>query len=219
MGISARGLGKVIGVPPARILSDVSLEIARGEFVALTGRSGSGKSTLLHILGSLDTASEGSVLVGGRDLASMAPEEICRFRNREMGFVFQFHYLLDELDAIGNVLMPARKAKESGKRRDYAMSLLRRFGLGDVMHRLPRQLSGGEQQRVAIARSLVMEPAYLFADEPTGSLDSVNGGIVMDILKDCNQGMGTTVVLVTHDPGSAALAGRRMQLKDGKLAP
>jgi len=219
MGISARGLGKVIGVPPARILSDISLEIARGEFVALTGRSGSGKSTLLHILGSLDTASEGSVLVGGRDLASMAPEEICRFRNREMGFVFQFHYLLDELDAIGNVLMPARKAKESGKRRDYALSLLRRFGLGEVMHRLPRQLSGGEQQRVAIARSLVMEPAYLFADEPTGSLDSLNGGIVMDILKDCNRSMGTTVVLVTHDPDSAALAGRRMQLVDGKVAP
>src|ERR1700677_3008661 len=151
MGIPAGGLGKVIGDPPARILSDISLEIARGEFVALTGRSGSGKSTLLHILGSLDTATEGSVTLGGRDLAAMAPDEICRFRNREMGFVFQFHYLLAELDALGNVLMPARKAKESGKRRDYAMALLRRFGLGEAAHRLPRQLSGGEQQRVAIA--------------------------------------------------------------------
>jgi ABC-type lipoprotein export system ATPase subunit len=219
MGISTRGLGKVIGDPPARILSDISLEVARGEFVALTGRSGSGKSTLLHILGSLDTASEGSVTVGGRELSSMAPQEICRFRNREMGFVFQFHYLLAELDAIGNVLMPARKAQESGKRRGYAISLLRRFGLGEAMHRLPRQLSGGEQQRVAIARSLVMEPEDLFADEPTGSLDSVNGGIVLDILKDCNRRMGTTVVLVTHDPDFAALAGRRVHLADGKLVP
>jgi putative ABC transport system ATP-binding protein/lipoprotein-releasing system ATP-binding protein len=195
------------------------LEIARGEFVALTGRSGSGKSTLLHILGSLDTATEGTVTLGGRELSSMAPEELCRFRNREMGFVFQFHYLLAELDAIGNVLMPARKAKETGKRRDYAVSLLRRFGLGEAMHRLPRQLSGGEQQRVAIARALLMEPGYLFADEPTGSLDSVNGGIVLDILKDCNRNMGTTVVLVTHDPDFAALAGRTIHLADGKLVP
>ncbi len=218
MGISAKAVGKVVGDPPTRILSDVSLEIARNEFVALTGRSGSGKSTLLHILGSLDTASEGTVTVGGREIGGMTPRELCVFRNRTIGFVFQFHYLLAELSALENVMMPARKAKERGSRRGYAESLLRQFGLGQRTHRLPRHLSGGEQQRVAIARALVMEPDYLFLDEPTGALDSANGETVMGIIRDCNRRLGTTVVLVTHDPDFAASAGRQIHLLDGKVA-
>ena len=217
MGLSAKNLGKSIGDPPARVLSDISLDVAPGEFVALTGRSGSGKSTLLHVLGSLDPATEGEVWVEGREIGAMRPDELCHFRNRRMGFVFQFHYLLAELNALENVLVPARKAGEKDRRRPHAEALLRRFGLGAKVHRLPRHLSGGEQQRVAIARALVMEPGYLFADEPTGALDSANGQVVMDILMDCNRRLGTTVVLATHDPEFASLAGRRVHLVDGRV--
>jgi putative ABC transport system ATP-binding protein/lipoprotein-releasing system ATP-binding protein len=149
----------------------------------------------------------------------MAPAELSAFRNRSMGFVFQFHYLLAELTALENVLLPAKKAGEGSLRRGFAESLLERFGLGAALGRLPRQLSGGEQQRVAIARALIMEPPYLFADEPTGSLDSANGGIVMDILRDSRRALGTTVVLVTHDAGFAASAERQIHLVDGKIAP
>ena len=219
MGISAQGLGKVVGDPPTRILTGVNLEVAQGEFVALTGRSGSGKSTLLHILGSLDNASEGSIRVDGRELGGLKGAALDGYRNRHMGFVFQFHYLLAELNALENVLMPAKKAGESAHRRAFAASLLSRFGLDGKFDRLPRQLSGGEQQRVAIARALIMEPRTLFADEPTGSLDSVNGGVVMDIIRDCNQRLGTTVILATHDADIAAAAGCRIHLADGKVVP
>jgi lipoprotein-releasing system ATP-binding protein len=216
-GLAARDLGKVVGEPPARILSGVHLDIAPGEFVALTGRSGSGKSTLLHLLGSLDRPSEGSVLCGDRDLASLGPKELGVFRNRTMGFVFQFHYLLAELNALENVLLPAHKAGEAAQRRGHAETLLCEFGLGRALHRLPRQLSGGEQQRVAIARALIMDPAYLFADEPTGSLDSAGGAAVMGILRHRNRVQGTTVVLVTHDPDFAAKADRQVRLADGRV--
>lgn len=217
MGIVARNVGKSFGQPPTRVLSDISLEIKDGEFISLTGRSGAGKSTLLYLISSLDHVSEGNIEIDGQDITRMKPEELHRFRNEKMGFVFQFHYLIAELTALENVLLPARKRNQEEQRRPLAESLLEQFGLGDKKHRLPRQLSGGEAQRVAIARSLVMEPRYLFADEPTGSLDSVNGDLVMKIIRDCNDRLRTTVVMVTHDADFAKMAPRQINLRDGRI--
>jgi lipoprotein-releasing system ATP-binding protein len=160
----------------------------------------------------------GTVEIAGHDFGKMPPEELYRFRNQEMGFVFQFHYLLAELTAIENVLMPTLKLKRQEERRPHAEMLLKQFGLAEKHNRLPRQLSGGEQQRLAIARALVMEPKYLFADEPTGALDTANGEIVMQIIRDVNLQHGTTIVLVTHDPDFAAEAQRQIRLVDGRLA-
>ncbi len=217
MSIVATHIKKTFGTPPTEVLRGLSLEIRDGEFVALTGRSGSGKSTLLYILSSLDDASSGSIRISDREVTRMTSEELHRFRNEQMGYVFQFHYLLPELSALENVLMPAVKFKRTEERRDRALALLREFGLEDKLHRLPRQLSGGEQQRVAIARALVMEPRYLFADEPTGSLDSVNGEVVMKILHKINKESGTTIVMVTHDPDFAGQADRAIHLVDGRI--
>jgi putative ABC transport system ATP-binding protein/lipoprotein-releasing system ATP-binding protein len=200
-------------------LRDFSLALRHGESVAILGPNGAGKSTLLYIISSLDTPSEGKVEVSGKDMASMSPDDLNRFRNEEVGFVFQFHYLLAELNMIDNVLMPALKFRRGEERRAYAEHLLDRFGLKDKFNRHPRQLSGGEQQRVAIARALVMEPKFLFADEPTGSLDSMSGDNVMDIFRDVNKTNGTTIVLVTHDPDYANQTTRQIRLSDGKIAP
>jgi lipoprotein-releasing system ATP-binding protein len=219
MSIVARGVGKVIGHPPNKVLSDITLEIRDGEFVALTGRSGAGKSTLLYVLSSLDPVSSGTVEIAGRDISRMREEELCRFRNEMMGFVFQFHYLIAELSALENVLLPARKTGQAAQRTPSAKRLLEQFGLEGKHERLPRELSGGEQQRVAIARALVMDPKYLFADEPTGNLDSVNGQTVMDIIRQTNAQLGTTIIMVTHDAHYASLAGRQIQLADGQLIP
>lgn len=217
MGIVAENAGKSLGSPPTRILSDISFEIKDGEFVSLTGRSGSGKSSLLYLLSSLDVATQGVVEVDGRNLATMKKEELGRFRNEKVGFIFQFHYLLSELTAIENVLMPARKTRQESNRRDYALALLDQFGLGEKRDRFPRQLSGGELQRLAIARSLIMNPKYIFADEPTGSLDSVNSDIVIQLLRRSNKERGTTLILVTHDPDIARMADRQIHLVDGRI--
>ncbi len=217
MGIVAHDVGKVIGQPPTQVLSHINLQINDGEFVALTGRSGSGKSTLLYILSCLDTASEGSLEIAGQNVTKMKPRELAQFRNQQMGFVFQFHYLIAELTALENVLLPAQKFGQAKDHTSIAQSLFEQFGLADKTGRLPRQLSGGEQQRVAIIRALVMQPKFLFADEPTGSLDSANGEIVMNLIKDANTRLGTTVVLVTHEPDFAASAGRQIHLADGRV--
>ena len=217
MGIVAKNVGKALGTPPNQILSNIDMEIGDGEFVALTGRSGSGKSTLLYLLSSLDTVTSGEILFNGKDLTKVSAEELNRFRNQYMGFVFQFHYLISELSSLENVLLPARKAGGEKEHRAHAVDLLTQFGLGEKLDRLPRQLSGGEQQRVAIARALAMKPKFLFADEPTGSLDSVNGDIVMKIIREANEKFGTTVVMVTHDPDFAATAKRQIHLADGKI--
>jgi lipoprotein-releasing system ATP-binding protein len=217
MSIVATKVGKVIGDPPTRVLTDISLTVNNGEFIALTGRSGSGKSTLLYLLSSLDDVSEGKVEVDGQDVKNMAMEAINHFRNEKVGFVFQFHYLIAELTAIENVLLPARRTKRVEERRAYAEQLFEEFGLAGKLHRLPRQLSGGEQQRVAIARALVMEPRYLFADEPTGALDTINGELVMDILHASNEKYGTAIILVTHDLGFAGQAEQQIHLVDGKI--
>lgn len=217
MSIVARHVDKVVGEPPNRVLSDITLEIRDGEFVALTGRSGAGKSTLLYLLSSLDPVSNGVVEIAGRDVGRMTEVELCQFRNESMGFVFQFHYLIAELTALENVLLPARRNAQEVQRGDHARRLLEQFGLADKSSRLPRELSGGEQQRVAIARALIMEPKYLFADEPTGNLDSVNGETVMQIIRESNAKLGTTVVMVTHDAGFANMAKRQIDLADGRI--
>lgn len=217
MSIEAKNVGKMVGDPSVRILTDISLIINDGDFVSLTGKSGSGKSTLLYILSSLDSPSEGSVHISDNDLSQMKSEDLYKFRNEKMGFVFQFNYLIAELTALENVLMPTKKLNKKNELRPYGENLLEQFGLKDKMRRYPRQLSGGEQQRVAIARALIMKPKYLFADEPTGSLDSINGGVVMEIIKNVNKNQGTTVILVTHDQEFANLAKKTIRLVDGKI--
>lgn len=215
MSIKAKNLVKTLGTPPIEIIRGVCLDIRQGEFVALTGRSGSGKSTLLYLLSTLDNPTSGQLEIDDKDVATLSSKQLHRLRNERIGFVFQFHYLLPELTALENVLMPAMKSNQVKQRQKRAKMLLEAVGLGKKMNRLPRHLSGGEQQRVAIARALVMEPAYLFADEPTGSLDSVAGNAVMDILMEMNRESGTTIVLVTHDPEFASRAKRQIVLADG----
>ena len=218
MSIEAKNVGKVVGRPAVRILTDISLVIEDGDFVSLTGKSGSGKSTLLYILSSLDKPSEGSVHIAGHNVSLMKNEDLYSFRNQQMGFVFQFNYLIAELTALENVLMPTRKLNKHAALAPYGENLIEQFGLKDKMHRYPRQLSGGEQQRVAVARALVMKPKYLFADEPTGSLDSTNGGKVMEIIEKSHKDDATTVILVTHDTEFAKLAKRSIRLVDGRIA-
>ncbi|MEK6578908.1 MAG: ABC transporter ATP-binding protein [Bdellovibrionota bacterium] len=218
MSIHLQNIVKAFGEPPVKVLHEITLEIQDGECITLTGRSGSGKSTLLYILSTLDIPTSGEIVLGGKRVAQMGSEEVHRFRNLYMGFVFQFHYLLSELSALENVLMPTLKSRQRDKYLEPAQDLLKQFGLGDKMNRLPGQLSGGEQQRVAIARALVMEPRYLFADEPTGNLDSASGDRVMDILMEINRTKKTTMIYVTHDKEYAALAKRRIHLVDGRVA-
>jgi len=216
--IEGRGLVKSFGDPPQEVLHGIDLRIEHGEFVALTGKSGSGKSTLLYLLSTLDTPTRGEVLLDGIDASRLGAHEVHALRNRKMGFVFQFHYLLPDLTALENILLPAMKTGENHKRRPRALELLSGFGLSGKADRLPGQLSGGEQQRVAIARALIMSPSLIFADEPTGNLDSQNGEIVMNLLKKINREEGSTLVLITHDEDFAREAARRIELKDGRVS-
>ncbi len=218
MSIVLEQVKKSFGKPPTDIIKGVSLEIEAGEFVSLTGKSGSGKSTLLYLISSLDDPSQGKVKIDGKDLVLLSQAELHSFRNKHMGFVFQFHYLLPEFTALENVLMPALKAGQLAEKKADAIRILERFDLGDKLNHIPSQLSGGQMQRVSIARALVMNPRYLFADEPTGSLDSANAKIVMDIFRDINRTEGTTVIMVTHDPDFAKSAKRQIKLVDGQIA-
>jgi lipoprotein-releasing system ATP-binding protein len=199
------------------VLKGLNFEINNGEFVSLVGRSGSGKSTLLYIISTLDHSTSGQVFFDNQRVTDIPKKDIYLLRNKEIGFVFQFHYLIQELTALENVLLPARKANEIEKRTPMAMDLLREVGLVGMENRYPSELSGGEQQRVAIARALIMEPTYVFADEPTGNLDSVNGLIVIDLFKKFNKEKGTTIIYVTHDKEFAAKAERQITLVDGVL--
>lgn len=215
--IECHDIIKEFGSPPQRILHGLSFKIHDGEFISISGRSGSGKSTLLYIISSLDHPSSGTVKIDGKNIADVSTDDIHHFRNKQVGFIFQFHYLLPELTAMENVLLPARNLNLSEEKTEYATQLLSNLGLSNHMHKFPGQLSGGEQQRVAIARALILNPKYIFADEPTGNLDTKNARIVMDMLKNVNQTHGTTVCLVTHDPGFAAMASREIYLIDGKI--
>ncbi|MFP5519157.1 MAG: ABC transporter ATP-binding protein [Bdellovibrionia bacterium] len=215
--IRTEGLNKSFGNPPLQVLFDLNITIADGSFTSVTGRSGSGKSTLLYCISTLDIPTTGKIYFDNQELSEMSSEDLHHFRNQEMGFIFQFHYLLPELTALENVLMPARKTDSHIKKREYGKELLRQFGLESKFDRLPKELSGGEQQRVAIARSLIMEPRYIFADEPTGNLDSANGDIVMDILKGITHNGKTSVIYVTHDPDFAKMASHSIHLVDGRI--
>lgn len=218
MSIVVENLVKSFGTPPIKIIKDLNFEIKKGEFVSLLGKSGSGKSTLLYLISSLDNPTSGRILIDGNDINKIANKELYSFRNKYMGFVFQFHYLLPEFTALENILMPTIKSNQLKEKRKMALELLARFGLSDKADHLPSQLSGGQMQRVSIARALIMNPKYIFADEPTGALDSLNAKIVMDILKTINKEFQTTIILVTHDEDFALSAQRQINLIDGELA-
>jgi putative ABC transport system ATP-binding protein/lipoprotein-releasing system ATP-binding protein len=217
MGFIVKNLVKSFGKPPLVVLKSLSFEIKDGEFVAITGRSGSGKSTLLYTLSTLDPVTSGKVLLDGKDSGALSQKAIHQFRNQNMGFVFQFHYLLPELDCEENVLFPARKTNRHEKLRKYAVQLMEDFEIGHIRKKLSGQISGGERQRVAIARALIMKPKYLLADEPTGNLDSVSGEKVIALFEKINRELKTTVLMVTHEQDYASRASRQIGLRDGEI--
>ena len=208
------------GVQAAPVLRGVNLRIEEGEFVAVTGRSGSGKSTMLNVLSTLTEPDSGQVLFQGADLAAMREQERDHLRNNAFAMIFQAHHLMPYLSVLENVLLPGANGFRgiSAQQRQRAVSCLERVGLGHKKHSLPSELSGGEQQRVAIARGLASDPRILFADEPTGSLDMATGDSIMQLLRELN-GEGLTIVMVTHNPDYAALAGRCVQMREGRVLP
>ncbi len=207
------------GTRQVDVLKGVNLTVRRGETVCILGVSGTGKSTLLHILGTLDVPTEGSVFYDDRDVFSLSPEELAAFRNRTIGFVFQFHYLLPEFTALENVLMPAMIAREkSPETRERAQELLEKVGVGSQrFNHKPGELSGGEQQRVAIARALMMSPALLLADEPTGNLDPQTARTVHELILSLNKQVGLTMIVVSHNRELAGYMDTAYTLKDGIL--
>ena len=201
-------------------LRGVSLRIDAGDYAAVVGPSGSGKSTLMHLLGGLDRPTTGTLRVGGRDVSTMTEDELADLRNRTIGFVFQSFQLLPRTSAVDNVGMPlVYRGVRRAERRRRAVAALERVGMGHRLDHRPNELSGGEQQRVAIARALVGEPQVLLADEPTGNLDTRNGGEVMALLEALNREQGVAVVLVTHDLEIAGRARRQVRVRDGLLEP
>jgi putative ABC transport system ATP-binding protein/lipoprotein-releasing system ATP-binding protein len=217
--LSSRGLRQTYDLGGERldVLRGVELDVKRGEVVFLRGASGAGKSTLLYILAGLEHPREGSVQFEGEALFSMKSDRLAVLRNKRMGFVFQSYFLLPELTALENVMLPAMLGGK--KSAEKATGLLDRVGLSGRLDHLPSQLSGGEQQRVAIARALINDPSILFADEPTGNLDSATGAGIIDLLLGLARQDGRTFIAVTHDPALAALGDRRLHLEGGLLVP
>jgi lipoprotein-releasing system ATP-binding protein len=214
--LHARALAKSYesGNASVEVFKSLDLEVERGEMLAVVGPSGIGKSTLLHLLGGLDRADGGEIRVDGRDYASMSNDELARFRNDKVGFVFQFHHLLPEFTAVENVAMPGwigRMAKEEALRK--AASLLDELGLSERARHFPNQLSGGEQQRVAIARALLSDPVLLLADEPTGNLDVGTSERVFEVMRSCQERRGLTAVIVTHNTELASRCDRVFEMK------
>jgi putative ABC transport system ATP-binding protein len=204
--------------PGVRVLSDVTLEIQEGEFVCLMGPSGSGKSTLLTVMGAMNRPTDGKLIVDGIDVYGLADEQRADFRAQYLGFVFQQHHLLPYLNALENVMLPIAILRLTGKeKRERALAVLERVGLAGKASRLPNQLSGGEQGRLAIARAIVNEPPLVLADEPTGTLDSKTGEEIMNVFLKLNE-QGQTIFMVTHNPENAALAHRTAHIRDGMLA-
>lgn len=197
------------------ILKGVSLDILKGDALCIMGSSGAGKSTLMHILGTLDRADEGDLEVEGTSINQLNDQELSYFRAQKMGFVFQFHHLLNEFTVLENVLMPFWILKEEQREKE-ARDLLHRVGLSDRLHHYPTQLSGGECQRVALARAMVKKPKILFADEPTGNLDSQNGQVVQQLMFDLQKESGAALVVVTHDENLARRFPKRLKLQDGR---
>jgi ABC-type lipoprotein export system ATPase subunit len=215
--LEARGIVKTLGVGRAerRVLDGVTLDVEAGEVVAVLGRSGSGKSTLLHLLGGLEPPDAGQILLAGQDITRQRPGALAKTRLRHVGFVFQAFHLIEELSGEENVLLPARLpgAGRDGERR--ARRLIGELGLTEIADRRPHELSGGEQQRLAIARAMVNDPEVVLADEPTGNLDQENGATVLALLRNLRR----AVVIVTHEPEAAAIADRVLHLDDGRLRP
>lgn len=207
-----------VGDQEIRALAGIDLRIEEGEFVAIIGPSGSGKSTLMHLLGCLDTPTEGRMTVCGTDLSRATADELARMRNREIGFVFQSFNLLPRLDVVSNIELPLIYSDiPARERRERAVEAARKVGLGDRLSNRPTQLSGGQCQRVAIARALVNNPRIVFGDEPTGNLDSATGRNIMEIFKELHAS-GKTIILVTHDPSIASQARRVIELHDGLIS-
>ena len=218
--LHAQGLTKTYRIEerPITVLEDVSLAAEPGEFLVISGASGSGKSTLLSLLSGLDKPTAGRVFIQGADITDIAEDDLAPLRNRVFGFVFQSFHLVPSLSALENVMFPAELAGDP-KAESTARDLLDRVGLAHRAENLPHQLSGGEKQRAAICRALVNRPKIIFADEPTGNLDSENGRAVLNLLLDFQRAMQTTLVLVTHNPEIAARGDRVLTLTDGRLAP
>jgi lipoprotein-releasing system ATP-binding protein len=219
--LSLRGVTKIYKIArrTLEVLRGVDLEITRGEFLALRGSSGAGKSTLLHLIGGLDTPNSGEILFAGQNVAKFNERDLAHFRNRRVGFIFQAYHLLPELNALENVCLPARIGRlpvaDAQKR---GLELLEQVGLKERIDHKPYELSGGEQQRVAIARSLVTEPELILADEPTGNLDSHTGTEIIELLKNLCVKRHTTLVIATHDTKVATSAQRLVELADGRIA-
>jgi len=200
------------------VLRDLDLAVEKGEMVAIMGASGVGKSTLLHVLGGLDTIDSGRVRVGEHEMATLDDQARVAFRNRHIGFVFQFHHLLPEFSAVENAMMPLRIARVSAAMaRPRAEALLTRVGLGDRLDHRPGMLSGGEQQRVAVSRALVMQPSLLLADEPTGDLDEATADALHALLREMHGEFGLTAIIATHNPRLAAQCDRTLRLEGGRL--
>jgi lipoprotein-releasing system ATP-binding protein len=219
--LEATGLRKsyIVGGTTITVLKDLDLTVDVGQMIAIVGASGVGKSTLLHLLGGLDRADAGRIAIDGTAVTSLPDAAIVAFRNRHVGFVFQFHHLLPEFSALENAEMPLRIARVPiGEARPRAETLLRRVGLGDRLGHRPGMLSGGEQQRVAVARALVMQPTILLADEPTGDLDEQTADALHALLRDMHAAYGLTSVIATHNPRLAAACDRVLRLEGGRLS-
>lgn len=228
---SSRDLGEVlvdvseliksykVGKQRIKALNGVSLQIREGEFVAFTGPSGSGKSTLLQLIGGLDKPSQGSVIVDGKNLTKLSDRQLSIFRNKTIGFVFQFFYLQPFLKLEANLEVPGMFARTKRRERaGRATELAESVGLGDRLRHLPKEMSGGQMQRAAIARAMLNRPKLILADEPTGNLDSANGKAIIDLFDQMREEFGTTIIIVTHDPKIAAQADREITLEDGVIA-
>ncbi len=208
-----------IGDTTTRVLKSVSLKVLQGEFVSIMGQSGSGKSTLLYILGGLDTPTGGSVHINGTNISELADEEMSKIRRQKIGFVFQFYNLIPNLNVEENIMLPllldGKKMSENKKQLSHILNVV---GLSHRRKHTPRELSGGQQQRVAIARALITNPEILFADEPTGNLDSKTGLEIMNLLQEINQKSRRTIIMVTHSPDAVKYSSRALIVKDGIIA-
>jgi lipoprotein-releasing system ATP-binding protein len=218
--LETKGINKYFYDPVKfKVLDEVSFSVQHGEFISVIGKSGSGKSTLLYILSTMDTDYEGELFLDGEKLTGKTGTQLARVRNKKIGFVFQFHYLLNEFDVLNNVMIPGIKLGERSKEEleHLAMEHLRKLDVADQALKKPNQLSGGQKQRVAIARALINDPLIIMGDEPTGNLDKKNSDMVFDILSELRRDLSQTMLVVTHDPDFAKRTDRIVEMRDGKI--